>query len=60
MPLASLQRETIGIFAENVEGAGLSIPQINSDASSIDGAFLVVSYGCKEVNRLDEGKGNAL
>ena len=61
MPPASLQREPIGIFAENV-GVGWTHASdyISSDAISIDEAFLVVSHGCKEVACSDKGRVNPL
>ena len=59
MPLASLQREPIGIFTENVEDGWTHASDIGSDAFSIVKHFLVVSYGCNEIDCCDKGRVNA-
>lgn len=43
MPLVSLQREPIGNFIENVE-------------EGLTKHFLIVSYGCNEIDCYDKGR----
>ena len=61
MPLASLQREPIGIFAENVEVGWTHAFDIKALMQfQLTKDFLVVSHGCKDVDCFDKGRVNAL
>lgn len=60
MPLASLQREPIGIFAEDVEDGWIHASVIQALMQfQLTKHFLVVSYGCNEIDCCDKGRGNA-
>ena len=60
MPLASLQREPIGIFKENVEdGLTHAIDILALMQFQLTKHCLVVSYGCNEIDCFDKGRINA-
>jgi hypothetical protein len=61
MPLASLQHEPIGIFAENVEVGWTHASEIMALMRfQLTKHFGVVLLGCKEVDCFDEGRAKAL